>query len=333
MEIVLLTLSYRAADTFRYLILAIATVLMVVGPAQAGTPKILKTKIDLYERFGAPVASGPAGVVVIDTITIDRSPPVNFGDSITVHPNYLSTQIGWYEKNGQEYLIVLDGTDIKQLVRDAITLGLNRAGYAVVAAGDPDAAAAAHMDVEVVTLWTWVETVQSNRTSRQNVFFFDMETIVRSKTPALANIATVKGFGYRNGSRTTNWKSYRNTALHAIKFFIDDFERMARASIEFDNSKQLTLLDGKMPVLVQVLVDLSRLRGAGTISEGEYQEFRKDAIESIADHNSQQILRSDTKVSTLVRALEDLTALRDAGTISEDEFQKLRKRAIEDGTE
>ena len=213
---------------YKHLIVAVVAALTLAGPALAKSPKVLKTQVDLYERFGEAASSGLSGYVVIDTVAINRTQPANSGDPVTVSPDYSDRQIGWYKKKDTEYLVVLAGTDIEQFVRDAITLGFNRAGYAVVPVDDPRAASAPRVDVEVTSLWMWVAPIEE-KTRKQ--FHFTMETIVTSDAPELANIGTVKGSGFRNGSRDTNWKSYRNTALHSIKFFISEFEENIRASI------------------------------------------------------------------------------------------------------
>ena len=127
-----------------------------------------------------------------------------------------------------EYILVLEDTDIKQLVSDAMTFGFDRAGYKVVLASDPRSKNAPRVDVEITSLWMWV-TIINDRSRKQ--FHFNIETVVTSNARELANIGVVKAYGFRNGSYDKNWKSYSNTALHTLKFFIDDFRDNVAASV------------------------------------------------------------------------------------------------------
>jgi hypothetical protein len=219
----------------KYLFAAVALAITLVAPAQAKSPKVLNTKVDLYERFGQPASMGSSGDVVIDSVTVNRTQPAESGDPVTVSPDHSDTQIGWHKKKNKEYLIILEATDIEQFVRDAITIGFNRAGYAVVPAGSSQAASASHVKVEVKSLWMWVVSVEKDWSNKQ--FHFNISTVVTSDAPAMLNIGTVKGHGFRNGSRDTNWKSYRNTALHSMKFFINNFAESVTASIVAHESK------------------------------------------------------------------------------------------------
>ena len=195
----------KRVAVYQYLMIVVIAALFLAGPAQAKKAKVIETKVDLYERFGPPIISGPAGYVVIDAVTINRTQPPNSGDPVTVSPDYRETQIGWYKKHRidrygfptyREYLILLEGTNIKRFVQQAITLGFNRAGYAVVATDDPRAASAARVEIELTSLWMWVVPLDEDWVSSQ--FHFYIKTAVTSDTPELANIGTVKGSGFRN---------------------------------------------------------------------------------------------------------------------------------------
>ena len=261
----------------KYLIAVVLAAFVIASPAQAKKPRLIKTQINLYESFDRSVTELSDGYVVINTVKLNRTQPEASGEPVTISPEHSDTQIGWVIGNVSEYLIVLKGTHIKRFARDAISLGFNRAGFTVVPASDSRAANAPRVDVEVKSLWMWV--VPSGNEYSRHQFHFDLETLVTSDAPELAEIGVVKGSGYRNGSRLTSWKSYRNTALHSMKFFIDNFESRVRSSIEAHNNTEIVPEGDAVSRLTKTLAELDALRGAGTILDDEYEKLRKKAIE------------------------------------------------------
>jgi hypothetical protein len=155
---------------------------------------------------------------------------------------------------------LLKDTHIKQFVRDVITLGFNRAGYVVLSPSDVRSADAPRVNVEVTSLWMW--KVPSGEAWADEQFHFHMETVIESGTPELANIGTVKGSGFRNGSRERSWRSYRTTALHSIEFFIEDFKNSVQTSTALQDTKRNASDDTSVANLSETISELGIFRDA-----------------------------------------------------------------------
>jgi hypothetical protein len=224
----------------KYLIFSM--LILFVGIANARDPKILAIDVGLLGQFPSAWAN-PVGIdakVAINTITVNRTQPAQSGDVVANMPEkYKHKQIGVYteeskqkpgvyspraKKNSREYHIILEGSTVEQFARDLVTLAFNFAGYEVVAGGDD----VPSVDVDLTALWMWVQPIARNRKQ----FHFAVETKVSSDTPELANIGTVRGAGFRNGSRPTSKKSYRNTVLHSVKSYFTNFENRLEASAD-----------------------------------------------------------------------------------------------------
>ena len=99
-----------------------------------------------------------------------------------------------------------------------------------------------------------------------------MATELTSNTDGIADIGSVQVTDYRNGSRVTHWKSYRNTIMHSMKAYIASF------------ADKLEQLEAGPPAstssLAEKLNKLDELREEGVISDEEFAAARLKVIEA-----------------------------------------------------
>jgi hypothetical protein len=206
--------------------------------------------------------------VIIDAITVDRTQPAAAGVEVDINAEHVDTQIGWVDYRGEGYAVVLKNKDIEQFVREAITLAFDRSGYSVISAAT-DNENAIHVDVTASELWMWAVPMEGNK--RQS-FYFSMATELTSNTDGVADIGSVHVTDYRNGSRMTHWKSYRNTIMHSMKAYIASFADKAE------------LMEAGPPAstssLAEKLSKLDELHKEGVISDEEFEATRLKVIEA-----------------------------------------------------
>jgi len=254
------------------LLMLCAGLLLAAAAANAAKPKLINTTVDLSEgNYGPPLTSS-LGTVSIGTVTIDRTLPAAAVDSPEPDPQYAAQQIGYYRKS-YEYLVVLKNKTNEQFVREAVALALSQAGYAVVSNA---AAADKTVDVKVSELWMWVTPMPDNRDRKQ--FYFAMTTEFSSDDKILNGIGAVAVNDFRNGSRDTNWKSYRNTIMHSMKGYLANFNQALELSRSAANKAAAGQSQGSVTSLSQRLEELTQLRDSGVLTEDEYTELRSKVI-------------------------------------------------------
>jgi hypothetical protein len=251
--------------------IALAGLWLFASIANAGSP--IKVHIDFSEGTYESQASPTGKTVVIDSVTIDRVQPEQSGEPVEVTPEFAGSQIGWLDYRGDKRNIVLKNVMLQQFVRDAVSLGFDRSGYQVVA-DDPDAI---HVDVAVPELWMWVEKMEGSQSRRQ--FHFAMTTDISSNTDGVADIGAVRVADYRNGSRATSWKSYRNTIMHSMKAYTVNFSRALQESKTAGQVTDDGQTQDSISRLSEQLQKLDELRAAELISAEEYSALRQKAID------------------------------------------------------
>jgi hypothetical protein len=256
----------------KYLIALFVAAIALAGPVHAKGPKQINVPMDLEKRFGAPSAQGSKGFLVIESITNNRVQPEESGEKVTILPEFASTQIGSYTRSGREYVILLEGTNIDEFVRDVLTLGFNRAGYAVIPGDDSRAADAAHVEVDLTSLWMWVTPIEGKS---RKTFHFRMEPVISSSTPALENIGAVELYDFRNGSRDTSWKSYNQTAMYTVKAKLDEISNKIRTGAQGNNGPTVSSAES----LSDKLEGLKGLLDSGAITEEEYATARAKLLD------------------------------------------------------
>jgi len=203
------------------LIVLLTSVLFVwSGVASAKKPRTIEPRIDLAEGVYKAQTYRESGFIGVGVVTVDREQPINSGRRVELNPEYADEQIGWIEYRGTEYLVVLKNQTVSSLVRAAVELALEKSGYSVVREGQAGYGDVPKLDVNVEELWMWRTPIDDTRRSQ---FHFAMETSFSSEIPELQNMAAVQVQDFRNGSRTKNWKSYRNTVMHSMKAYIRNF--------------------------------------------------------------------------------------------------------------
>jgi len=248
----------------------------LVAVAVAASP--IKVTIDFSEGTYADHATTGGKSVILDSITIDRAQPAAAGAEVDISAEYVDTQIGWVDYRGAGYAVVLKNKDNEQFVREAITLAFDRSGYSVVSAVT-DNENTIHVDVTVSELWMWAIPMEGNK--RQS-FYFSMDTELTSNTDGVEDIGSVHVTDYRNGSRMTNWKSYRNTIMHSMKAYIANFAdklKQMEAGPPASTSDK-TGAPSATSSLVEKLNKLDELREEGVISDEEFEAARLKVIEA-----------------------------------------------------
>ena len=248
----------------------------LVAVAVAASP--IKVTIDFSEGTYADHATTGGKSVIIDSITVARAQPAAAGAEVDISAEHVNTQIGWVDYRGEGYAVVLKNKDIEQFVREAITLAFDRSGYSVIRAAT-DNESAIHVDVTVSELWMWAIPMEGNK--RQS-FYFSMDTELTSNTDGVADIGSVQVTDFRNGSRMTSWKSYRNTIMHSMKAYIASFA----AKLKQMEAGPLASGSGKAgepsatSSLAEKLNKLDELYEEGVISDEEYAAARLKVIEA-----------------------------------------------------
>ena len=246
--------------------------------AQAKGPKTINVPMDLVERFGAPSTQGSKGYLVIDSVTNNRIQPEASGESVVILPEFADIQIGSYTRGSSEYVILLEDTNIERFVRDVLTLGFNRAGYAVISSDDSRAADAAHVDVDLRSLWMWVTKIEGKS---RKTFHFHMEPVITSETPELAAIGAVELYGFRNGSRDTSWKSYNQTAMYTVKATLNNINDKIRESAATMQGASGSSTSSTKSLSTK-LEELQGLLDTGVITEEEYATARAKVLDDFA---------------------------------------------------
>jgi hypothetical protein len=238
----------------------------LVAVAVAASP--IEVTIDFSEGTYVDHATTDGKSVIIDSITVDRAQPAAAGAEVDISAEYVDTQIGWIDYRGAGYAVVLKNKDVEQFVREAITLAFDRSGYSVISTATANENTI-HVDVTVSELWMWAIPMEGNK--RQS-FYFSMDTELTSNTDGIADIGSVHVTDYRNGSRVTHWKSYRNTIMHSMKAYIASF------------ADQLKQMEAGAPSatssLAEKLNKLDELREEGVISDEEFAAARLRVIEA-----------------------------------------------------
>ncbi len=264
----------------KIIVVAAVSYFVFISSSVAGKP--IRVTIDFNEGSYQEQAASNDKTVVIDTVVVDRVQPAASGERVDIDLQYADSQIGWINHRGSEYIVVLKNATLEKFAREAVTLAFEKSGYRVVAVDNIDANVL-HFDVTVSELWMWLSPIEG---SNRKQFHFAMTTNVTSNTDGVQDLGSVRVQDYRNGSKPTSWKSYRNTIMHSMKVYIKTF---GVAAERLENPSSNTTQSNKGVVkqdsgndyagLAESLKMLDELKSSGVIDDTEYQQLRRKAIE------------------------------------------------------
>jgi len=205
----------------KYLTTGMLIVAALGTQAAVASNKLIEVDPDIKRL--ARMSTEKRGNVVITAVTDKREFSVA-GDS---DPGMHGRLIGQFDKKPESekdkiYDVVLkDEMDATTVMRDFLEMMLVSVGYNVIDSSSAGATNASTVSVEVNELWFEIKPlVDSNRM----MFECSLAMTIDGKDPELGSLGKISVTDYRNGSRPTNWKSYRNTIGYTGKKFIDEFQ-------------------------------------------------------------------------------------------------------------
>jgi hypothetical protein len=177
-----------------------------------------------------------AGFVVIGSVDNKRRQPYLSGGPVLIESNNREVQIGSIDipssgkkgsRRGQYDILIKDQT-IESFVRDIVALGFNRAGYAVLSAGDARATNVPKVDIEIESFWLWGSSLKS---SQRMQFNSDLMVSVIGADAPFREVGRIQSTGILNGGTGRGAKSYQNTMMVMKDKFLDSFVNAVHRSV------------------------------------------------------------------------------------------------------